>query len=163
MRPRNNFQPVIITDSEFGRYGTPLFFQWKYMWCSIATTFRAPITTKAISNSAKGDESNDKSIVMWYNRRTRCFVERGVERYKYVRVARILSWMKWRWEGETISMTKVASAIAQDILVDSKKIYFTFIKVDNVFDTKIVINDYIITTKFIMRFLYLRIVNLTSD
>jgi len=49
-------------------------------------------------------------------------------------------------------MTKVASAIAQNILVDSKKIYFTFIKVDNVFDTKVVINDYIIAIKFIIRF-----------
>jgi len=44
-----------------------------------------------------------------------------------------------------------------------QKIYFTFIKTDDVFNTKIVSNNYIIATRFIMRFLYLRIVDLISD
>jgi len=40
-----------------------------------------------------------------------------------------------------------------------QKIYFT-LKTDDVFNTKIISNNYIIAIRFIMRFLYLRIVDL---
>lgn len=63
MRPKNNFQPIIRDDSEFGKYGTPLFFQKKYERYIAVTTFRIPMTIRVINSSVKGDESNDESIV----------------------------------------------------------------------------------------------------